>query len=408
MSAIDSGSAQVKRAAGSWLTDGDRDPVPPFTAEHEQFRRSTRRWVREHLAPHADEWEAAKHFPDEVFRRCGAAGFFGLKFDPEWGGEGADVVADAVVVEELQWCGSGGVAAGIGTQMAIALPPIHRFGTDEQKERFLRPGIRGERIGSLAISEPDAGSDVAGLRTRARRVDGGWLVSGSKMYITNGVRADFLVMAVRTGPAQEAARHRGISLLIVEPALGPGFSASALDKMGCGASDTAVIGLDDVFVPDANLLGAEGAGFRMIMSGFVWERIHMSLVALGNMSSWFGRTCDFVRTRQAFGKPLSGNQVVAHELAEIATTIHSCRTVTYDALRRYAEGADCRREAAMAKLVTQRAACLALDQMLQLHGGAGYISETGIERTYRDSRLGPIGGGSDQIMREIIAKELAL
>jgi acyl-CoA dehydrogenase len=393
---------------GAQLTDGPREPTPPFTAEHEQFRRSTRKWVTEHLAPHADEWEAAKRFPDEVFRLCGGAGFFGLKFEEDWGGQGRDVVADAVVVEELQWCRSGGVAAGIGTQMAIALPPIHRFGTDDQRERFLRPGIRGERIGSLAISEPEAGSDVAGLRTRARRVEDGWLVSGSKMYITNGVRADFLVTAVRTSPSDGGVRHSGISLLVIEPGRTTGFSASALDKMGCGASDTALIALDDVFVPDENLLGEEGRGFRMIMSGFVWERIHMSLVALGNMSSWFGRTCDFVRNREAFGRPLGRNQVVAHELAEIATTIHTCRTITYDALRRYAEGADCRQEAAMAKLVTQRAACEALDRMLQLHGGAGYMSEYGIERTYRDSRLGPIGGGSDQIMREIIAKDLAL
>jgi acyl-CoA dehydrogenase len=382
--------------------------MPPFTLEHEQFRRSTRTWVAEHLAPHADEWEAAKRFPDEVFRLCGKAGLLGLKFEEQWGGQGVDHVADAVVIEELQWCRSGGVAAGIGTQMAIALPPIYRFGNDDQKQRFLVPGIQGERIGSLAISEPEAGSDVAGLRTRGRRVEGGWLVSGSKMYITNGVRADFLVTAVRTGTVEAGARHSGISLLIIEPGRTEGFSASALDKMGCGASDTGLISLDNVFVPDENLLGDEGRGFRMIMSGFVWERIHMSLVALGAMSSWFGRTCDFVRNRHAFGQPIAHNQVIAHELAEIATTIHTSRAITYDALRRYTEGADGRREAAMAKLVTQRAACDSLDRMLQLHGGAGYMSEYGIERAYRDSRLGPIGGGSDQIMREIIAKGLAL
>lgn len=393
---------------GSELTDGPREPMPPFTGEHEEFRRSTRKWVAEHLAPHADEWEAAKRFPDEVFQLCGKAGMLGLKFGEEWGGDGVDYVADAVVVEELQWCRSGGVAAGVGAHMAIALPPIHKFGNDEQKQRFLVPGIRGERIGSLAISEPEAGSDVAGLRTQGRRVDGGWLVSGSKLYITNGVRADFLVTAVRTGPADDSGRHRGISLLVIEPGRTDGFSASALDKMGCGASDTALIALDDVFVPDENLLGEEGRGFRMIMNGFVWERIHMSLVALGAMSSWFGRTCEFVRNRHAFGRPIARNQVIAHELAEIATTIQTGRAVTYDALRRYVEGADCRREAAMAKLVTQRAACTALDSMLQLHGGAGYMSEYGIERAYRDSRLGPIGGGSDQIMREIIAKGLAL
>lgn len=263
-----------------------------------------------------------------------------MKFEEEWGGEGVDFVADAVVVEELQWCRSGGAAAGIGAHMAIALPPISKFGNSEQKTRLLRPGIRGERIGSLAISEPEAGSDVAGLRTRGRRVDGGWLVSGSKIYITNGVRADFLVTAVRTTPADGGARHSGISLLIIEPGRSSGFSASALDKMGCGASDTGLITLDDVFVPDENLLGEEGRGFRMIMGGFVWERIHMSLVALGAMSSWFGRTCDFVRNRQAFGRPLSHNQVIAHELAEIATTIHTSRSVTYEALRLYSEGAE--------------------------------------------------------------------
>jgi acyl-CoA dehydrogenase len=271
-------------------------PTPPFTDELEEFRMVVRRWVERELAPLADECEAAHDFPDEVFRRCADQGYLGLKFEEELGGQGGGYVADAVFVEELQACGSGGLAAGIGAHIGIALPPIWKFGTDEQKQRFLVPGIRGEKIAALAITEPDAGSDVAAIKTAARRVDGGWVVNGSKMFITNGVRADVLVTAVKT---TERGGHHGISFLLVER--GAGVTASPIPKMGWHASDTALIAFDDVLVPEDNLLGSEHEGFALIMANFQWERLLMALGAVGAMRTWFERTVRFARERRPSG-----------------------------------------------------------------------------------------------------------
>ena len=381
-----------------------RHPQPPFAHEHEEFRLSVRKWVTEHLTPSAREWEERCEFPNEVFRWCGERGLLGLKFDTAVGGQGCDLAAEAVFVEELQWCRSGGVAAAIGAHIAIALPVIARAGTPDQRDRYLLPGIRGEIIGALAVSEPDAGSDVSRVRTSGRRVVGGWIVNGSKMYITNGVRSDFIVTATRTN---DRPGSRGLSLLIIDRT-SPGVNAHRLGKMGCRTSDTAVITFDDVFVPDENLISEEGQAHSLIKGSFEWERIHMSLVALGAMTAWFGPTYHHVTIRQAFGGPLSTKQVVQHKVATAASRILTSRAVTYDALRRYIAGEHCTAHAATAKLATQRTACEVLDSFLQLHGGAGYLEETGIERAYRDARLGPIGGGTDEIMCEILAKELGL
>jgi acyl-CoA dehydrogenase len=378
-------------------------PTPPFTDELEEFRMVVRRWIERELAPLADECEAAHDFPDEVFRRCADQGYLGLKFEEELGGQGGGYVADAVFVEELQACGSGGLAAGIGAHIGIALPPIWKFGTDEQKQRFLVPGIRGEKIAALAITEPDAGSDVASIKTAARRVDGGWVVNGSKMFITNGVRADVLVTAVKT---TERGGHHGISFLLVER--GDGVTASPISKMGWHASDTALIAFDDVFVPEDDLLGSEHEGFALIMANFQWERLLMALGAVGAMRTWFERTVRFARERRTFGRPLTGHQAIRHKLADLATTIEASRTITYNALRLFVEGRNPIAEVTMAKLFTQRACFDVLDDCLQIHGGAGYMVEYGIERAVRDARLGPIGGGTDEIMREILGKTLAL
>ncbi|UJA21672.1 acyl-CoA dehydrogenase [Thermoleophilia bacterium SCSIO 60948] len=377
--------------------------TPPFTEELEDFRLVVRRWVEHELAPLADECEAAHDFPDDVFRRCAEQGYLGLKFEEKYGGQGGGYLADAVFVEELQACGSGGLAAGIGAHIGIALPPIWKFGTDEQKQRFLVPGIRGEKIAALAITEPDAGSDVAAIKTTARRVEGGWVVNGSKMFITNGVRADALVTAVKT---TEQGGHHGISFLIVER--GDGVSASPIEKMGWHASDTGLISFDDAFVPDANLLGAQNQGFALVMANFQWERLLMALGAVGAMRTWFDRTVRFAQERTTFGRPLTGHQAIRHKLADMATTIEAGKTITYNALRLFVEGRDPVAEVTMAKLFTQRACFDVLDECLQIHGGAGYMVEYGIERAVRDARLGPIGGGTDEIMREILGKTLAL
>jgi acyl-CoA dehydrogenase len=378
-------------------------PSPPFTDEHEQLRESVRGFLDRELAPHAQEWEQERWFPDEVFGKLAAQGLLGLKYPTELGGQGGDYLHEAVLVEEMARIGSGGTAAGIGAHINIATPPIWKFGTEQHKQTYLAPAIRGEKIGALAITEPDAGSDVAALRTKAERVDGGWVVNGEKTYITNGVRAHFLVTAVKT---TEEGGHHGISFLIVDR--GEGVRSSKLDKLGWHASDTATISFEDVFVPAENLLGELHEGFKLIMANFQWERLAMALGAVGAMRLAYERTAAYARERTAFGRPLSKHQVTRHKLADLATSAYTARCVTYDALRRFHNGEEPLKEVTMAKLLTQRASYELMDECLQIHGGMGYMGEHWAQRAARDARLGPIGGGSDEIMREILGRLLGL
>jgi acyl-CoA dehydrogenase len=378
-------------------------PTPPFTAEHEELRASARGFIERELTPHAQQWEEERWFPDEVFGKLAAQGLLGLKYPQELGGQGGDYLHEAVLCEEMAAIGSGGAAAGIGAHINIATPPIWKFGSDEQKQRYLVPAIRGEKIGALGITEPHAGSDVASLRTRAEPTDDGWVVNGEKTYITNGLRADFIVTAVKTS---SEGGHHGISFLIVDR--GDGVSSSKLEKLGWHASDTATISFQDVFVPRENLLGGLNEGFALIMANFQWERLAMALGAVGAMRLAWERTAAFAREREAFGRPLSSHQAIRHKLVDMATSAHTCRCVTYDALRRFVAGEEPVREVTMAKLLTQRASFELMDECLQIHGGAGYMREYWVERAARDARLGPIGGGSDEIMREILGRVLAL
>jgi acyl-CoA dehydrogenase len=376
---------------------------PPFTQEHQELRASARGFIERELAPHAERWEQERWFPNEVFAKMAAQGLLGLKYEERYGGQGGDYLHEAVLCEELARCGSGGTAAGIGAHVNIATPPIWKFGSDEQKQRYLVPAISGELIGALGITEPGAGSDVAGITTRAERVDGGWVVGGEKTYITNGVRADFIVTAVKSSAE---GGHHGISFLIIDR--GEGVVSSPLHKLGWHASDTASISFQDVFVPEENLLGDLNEGFKLIMANFQWERLAMALGAVGAMTIAWERTAEFARERSAFGRPLSGHQAIRHRLADLATSVYTCRCVTYDALRRFVAGEDPLREVTMAKLLTQRASFELMDACLQIHGGAGYMREYWVERAARDARLGPIGGGSDEIMREILGRVLGL
>jgi acyl-CoA dehydrogenase len=381
-------------------------PHPPFSDEHEPLRQSVRGFIERELAPHAQQWEDDRWFSDDVFPKLAAQGLLGLKYPEEYGGQGGDYLHEAVLCEEMARIGSGGTAAGIGAHINIATPPIWKFGTAEQKQRYLVPAIRGELIGALGITEPGAGSDVAAITTRAERVEGGWVLNGEKTYITNGVRAHFIVTAVKTKQTAASSRHHDISFLIVDR--GEGVSSSALHKLGWHASDTATISFQDVFVPEENLLGELDEGFKLIMANFQWERLAMALGAVGAMTLAWERTAEFARERQAFGRPLSGHQAIRHKLADLATSVHTCRCVTYDALRRFVAGEEPLREVTMAKLLTQRACFELMDACLQIHGGAGYMREYFIERAARDARLGPIGGGSDEIMREVLGRVLAL
>jgi acyl-CoA dehydrogenase len=383
---------------------GERATVPPFTDEHEQLRESVSRFVRSEIAPHVDEWERAREFPRELFGRCGELGFLGLKYPEELGGQGGDYVHDAVWIEELSRSGaSGGVGAGLGAQTGIATPPIFNFGTPGQHERWLRPAIRGELIGALGITEPGAGSDVASIRTFARKVPGGYVVNGGKTFITNGVRADFLVCAVRT---TEEGGHAGLSFLVLEREM-PGYEVtSKLEKLGWHASDTGELSFTDVEVPDENLLGEQDRGFYLIMANFAWERLLMALAAVGGMQRVFATTLEYAKQREAFGRPIGRFQAIRHKFAEMSTKIEAARSLTYHALRLFAAGEDPIREVTMAKLFTQRAMVEVADECVQIHGGYGYMREYGVERALRDARLGPIGGGTDEIMKEILGRQL--
>ncbi len=307
--------------------------------------------------------------------------------------------------EELSRCGSGGLSAGIGAHIGIATPPIFKFGTEEQKQKWLVPGIKGEKIAALGITEPDAGSDVAGIRTTAKPVDGGWVVNGSKTFITGGVRADVLVTAVKT---TSDGGHGGLSFLLLEKEM-EGYSVSKkLEKMGWHASDTAELAFQDVFVPRENLLGEENKGFYLIMANFQWERLLMALGAVSAMQRLLETSIEYSQERDAFGRPIGKFQTIRHKIAEMATKLETCRALTYNALRMFHEGQDAIREVTMAKLMSQRCAWEVADECIQIHGGAGYMKEYEVERAARDLRLGPIGGGTDEIMKEILGKQMGL
>jgi acyl-CoA dehydrogenase len=371
-----------------------RRAAPPSTNAHERFRASVRAFVAGELAPHADAWEAAGSFPDSVFVTLGQRGYLGLRFASEDGGA-EDPLAAAVFVEELAHCGSGGVAAGIGAHCGIALAPIASFGTPAQKARYLAPGLRGERIAALAITEPGAGSDVASIATTAQAVEGGWLVSGAKQFITGGVRAQTLVSAVKTS---SAGGHHGLSFLIIDAGPGvAGIDARPISKLGWHASDTALIGFHEVFVPRENLLGEEHGGFALIMANFQWERLLLALGAVGAMQWCLEAT-----------SALADSPWARQALAEMAVTLEAARAVTYGALATFVAGGDALLQVTAAKLLTQRAAVEVADGCLQIHGLAGYHTPGGIERALRDARLGPIGGGTDEIMKEILGRSLGI
>jgi acyl-CoA dehydrogenase len=379
---------------------GSRGPVPPFTEEHEHFRAEVREFVREELRPQALRWEAERWFPDGVFASLAEHGYLGLKYPREYGGSGGDHVLDAVFCEELSRCGSGGLAAGIGAHTGIATPPIMGFGTEEQRRRFLAPAIRGERIAALGITEPGAGSDVAGIRTRARAVDGGYVVNGSKTFITNGARADFVVTAVKT---TEEGGHRGLSFLLIERGM-EGFGVSrSLEKLGWHASDTAELSFQDVFVPDENLLGEENRGFYLVMANFQWERLLMALGAVGAMGACVERIAGRARGR--------AGQAARHIVAEMATKLEAGRAATYHALRMFARGEDAVREVTIAKLATQRACYEVAEAGVAILAGlpdSNPEEVAELDRAARDARLGPIGGGTDEIMKEILGRRLGL
>ena len=376
-----------------------------FTESHEIFRKEFRRFVETELAPFADEWEEAEIFPREIFDRFGKLGFFGVRYPEEQGGLGGDVWYTVVMCEEFPRSLTAGLPMAMMVQSEMATPIIGEIGTDEQIEEFLKPAIRGEKIAALGVSEPGAGSDVAGIKTTANKDGDDYIINGSKMWITNGTRADFITLAARTGDS----RHGGISLFTF-PTDTPGFSVSGtIKKMGNKCSDTAVLYFEDCRIPKRYLLGEEGHGFYHIMTNFQGERLVGALMGVSGAQFALDETIRYVKEREAFGRPLAGFQVTRHKIVDLQTEIEAARWLTYRATELFAEqGSAATKEISMAKLYAAEVARRTADACVQMHGGMGYSDETFISRYFRDVRLLPIGGGASEIMKEIIGKMIGL
>jgi acyl-CoA dehydrogenase len=375
-----------------------------FQPVHADLRLNIRRFVHNELTPHVEQWEEDEETPRWLFTRLGELGYLGMSYPEEYGGDD-DSVAEVVLHEELACCGSVGAASSIGAHISIAMPQIMRFGTDEQKQRYLVPGIKGESIGALGITEPEAGSDVASIRTYASRDGSDWVINGSKTFITNGVCCDWVVVAAKT---DRDRGYAGISQFIIDRD-NPGFETSKkLKKLGWKASDTGELSFADCRVPRDALVGEENKGFFQIMANFAWERLVIALAAVAGAQWIFELTVEYAKERQAFGKPIGKFQAVSHKLADMAMEIEVGRAHGYHVLELYMRGTNPINEVAMAKLYTCDMACRVVDRALQIYGGYGYMEEYPIARAFRDFRLGPIGGGTDEIMREIIARSYGL
>jgi len=381
-----------------------------YTQDHLDLRESMKSWVLKELYPHRNEWEETT-WPNEIMRRAGELGYLGLCFPEEYGGQGGDYFYSLVRAECMSYSGSGGTNMGFAVQTDMVLPPIHLLGTEEQKQRFLVPGIKGERIGCLCITEPGAGSDVAGIRTTARREGDEYVINGSKIFITNGARADFGIIVTKTDPD---ARHEGITLFVVDlrdqegnPV--PGFKVSrTLEKMGMHASDTAELVFEDMRVPADAVLGEVGKGFYHISWELQGERLVAAAGCYAGAERMFERALEYAKEREAFGRPIGRFQAIRHKFAEMATKIEAAKQMVHTTAWRFANGEYPVREITMAKLFASRVCHEVADECVQILGGYGYMKEYEIERAWRDQRLNRIGAGTDEIMLEVIGRSYGI
>ncbi len=378
-----------------------------FTDEHEQLRESIRRFVVKELQPHAEEWEETT-FPDWVFARMGELGFLGLDKPETYGGQGGDYYSSLVLAEEIVHAHSGGLAMGLAVHTDMAMPPILAFGSEEQKQEWVVPAIAGRKILCLGITEPDAGSDVAGIKTVARRDGDGYVINGSKTYITNGHRADVIVLVTKTGEGQTESVHDGFTLFLVPMDAEGVIREKRLKKLGMHASDTALLAFQDVHVPESAVLGRVGKGFYHIMWELQGERLIGAAGCVAGAQHVFDRTLQYAKERKAFGREIGHFQVIRHKFAEMATKIEAARQLVYMTAWRFQNGEYPVREISMAKLHAARVAVEVADECIQIHGGAGYMVEYGIERVWRDMRLNRIGAGTDEIMLDVIGRSYGL
>ncbi|MCB1449008.1 MAG: acyl-CoA dehydrogenase family protein [Nitratireductor sp.] len=372
-----------------------------FTAEHKQLRQTVAKFVQSEINPYVDEWEAAEEFPShEVFKKLGNLGLLGIKYDTEHGGLGLDFSYSMVMAEELGAIDCGGVPMAIGVHTDMCTPAMNRFGSDHVKRNFLAPAIAGDAVGCLGVSEPGGGSDVAAVKTVARKDGGDFVISGTKMWITNGMKADWCCLLANTS---EGKPHQNKSLIAV-PMDAKGISRQKIKKIGMNSSDTAQLFFDEVRVPQENLIGQEGMGFTMQMLQFQEERLWGAMNSLKMLDRLIDVTIDYTRERNAFGKAVLDNQVVHFRLAELRTEVEALRALTWSAVELYVSGKDVTKLASMAKLKCGRLCREVADSCLQYWGGMGFTWDNPVSRAFRDGRLVSIGGGADEIMLGIICK----
>ena len=371
-----------------------------FTEEHELFRESLRDFLKKEVVPHIEKWEETGHIERFIWKKFGEMGYFGVAYPEAYGGLDLDIFYTVILLEELQKINSGGFAAAIWAHAYLAMTHVNKEGNDDIKQRYLAPSIEGDKIGCLCITEPFCGSDVAGMRTTAVKKGDTYVLNGSKTFITNGVYSDYLVVAAKTSPE---LGNKGMSMFIVDRDTA-GVSATKLDKLGWRASDTGEIAFDNVEVPVENLMGEEGKGFPYIMQHFALERLIMGINAHARAEYAIEYAVEYMGQRTAFGTTIDKFQALRHKIADAAAEMEICKEFNYSVAKRLGEGDYVVKEATMSKLVATKMADKVIYDCLQILGGYGYMEEYPMARLLRDSRLGPIGGGTSEILKEIIAK----
>ncbi len=371
-----------------------------FTEEHEFFRKSFQDFLKKEVVPHIDAWEQTGTIDRFIWEKFGEMGYFGLATPEAYGGMDLDIFYTIIFIEELQKINSGGFAAAIWAHEYLAMTHLNKEANEAQKQKYLVPSVTGEKIGCLCITEPFGGSDVGGMRTTAVKKGDTYVINGSKTFITNGVYSDYLIVAAKTSPE---LGNKGISIFVMDRNL-PGISATKLDKLGWRASDTAEIAFDNVVIPAENLMGEENLGFPYIMQHFALERLIMGVNAHARSEWALEYTIGYMKERTAFGKPISKFQALRHKVADLASEVEMAKTFNYVTAKRLDDGEYVVKEATMSKLLSTKIADQVAYDCVQLLGGYGYMEEYPLARNLRDSRLGPIGGGTSEILREIISK----
>jgi alkylation response protein AidB-like acyl-CoA dehydrogenase len=371
-----------------------------FTEEHELFRKSFQDFLKKEVVPYIDKWEKSGTIDRFIWKKFGEMGYFGLNQPEEYGGMGLDIFYTVIFLEELQKINSGGFAAAMWAHAYLAMTHVNKEGDDAIKKKYLTPSIDGDKIGCLCITEPFGGSDVAGMRSTAIKKGAKYVLNGSKTFITNGIYSDYLVIAAKTDPEKG---NKGMSIFIVDRDT-PGISASKLDKLGWRASDTAELAFDDVEIPAENLMGEEGKGFSYIMQHFALERLIMGINAHARAEYALDYAIDYMGEREAFGRTIDKFQALRHSVADMASEIEMNKEFNYSIAKRLDDGQYVVKEASMSKLLSTKMADKVIYECLQMLGGYGYMEDYPLARMFRDSRLGPIGGGTSEILREIIAK----